>query len=173
MPTSASRSWKPRLIFGSLGAGDPSLVSQLAGDLSTFLHLLRVFFTGWLQAGPDRMNWLIGVDLLVVGAGGELHRLPAALGPAGLLGDHGQHQPACLHSGSWAVRSAASCWPARRWGRAALEQFLCPARGRHPPEPGRWLMSYHFWKVRKNGGISQPVDNPPERSTKSPPCQTW
>ena len=55
------------------------------------LHLARVFLTGsYRNAGAREQhrewNWVIGVALLVGDGAAVVHRLPAAVGPAGVLG---------------------------------------------------------------------------------------
>ena len=101
---------------------------------------------------PRRANWLVGLALLLLVVAVQLHRLPAALGPARLLGrDH--RAPAC----------SSTC----RWPASAL---LRAARGGAeigPPHPAQFfvlhvailppallcLMLFHFWLVRKAGGV--------------------
>ncbi len=122
-----------QVMFGSLFRAVHHWSANLL-VVTAFLHLLRVTLHRRLQAGPhdelaDRHR-PIGP-----GAGGQLHRLPAALGPVSLLGDHGQHDAAVLYP---AHRRVAEPLPA---GRAAgrpgrLEQFLRPARGGDPADYG-------------------------------------
>ena len=62
-----------------------------------FLHLVRVFLTGAYKNGTGQnqkreWNWVIGVAMLLADALPVVHRIPAALGPARLLGRHGRHQ---------------------------------------------------------------------------------
>jgi hypothetical protein len=52
---------------------------------SAFLHMLRVFYHRAYRP-PRQFNWVIGVVLLLV------HRLPPAVGPAGVLGCVGRDQ---------------------------------------------------------------------------------
>ena len=55
-----------------------------------FIHMLRVFVTASYKY-PRELTWLIGVGLAALHAGDGFHRLPAALEPEGLLGNHGRH----------------------------------------------------------------------------------
>ena len=66
--------------------------------LSVFLHMARVFYHGAYKA-PREFNWVIGVILLMLTLLLSLHRLPAAVGPAGAVGRHGGHQHDGLHPG--------------------------------------------------------------------------
>ena len=50
------------------------------------LHMMRVFYTGAYKP-PREFNWVVGVILLVL----TFLLLPAALGPARILGHHGRH----------------------------------------------------------------------------------
>ena len=47
----------------------------------------RVFYTASYKA-PREFNWVLGMGLLVVTLGTLLHGVPAALGPARVLGGH-------------------------------------------------------------------------------------
>ena len=53
-----------------------------------FLHMCRVFLTGSYKK-PREFNWVIGRGAAAGDPVPELHRLPAALGPTGVLGHHG------------------------------------------------------------------------------------
>ena len=122
--------------------------------LSVFLHMARVFYHGAYKP-PREFNWVIGVMLLHAHAAAVLHRLPAAVGPAGPLGRHGGHQHDGLHA---RVRQPGALRAARR-RRDRTETLL------------RWyvlhvlmlpfviviFMAIHFWRVRKDGGISGPL----------------
>ena len=54
------------------------------------LHMMRVFYTGAYKP-PREFNWVIGVDPLRPHPAALVHRLPAPLGPARLLGHHRGH----------------------------------------------------------------------------------
>ena len=63
-----------------------------------FLHMGRTFFFGAYKY-PRELNWVIGVVLLILTMRDVVHRLPAAVRPALLLGDdrrrqHQRHRPA-------------------------------------------------------------------------------
>ena len=55
------------------------------------LHMLRTFVTGSYKK-PRQFTWFTGMMLLAPDADSQLQRVPAALGPAGLLGGHGGGQ---------------------------------------------------------------------------------
>jgi hypothetical protein len=57
-----------------------------------FAHMFKVFYRGAYRT-PREFNWVIGVVLLADHAAAQLHRIPAALGPACILGDHRWIQP--------------------------------------------------------------------------------
>ncbi len=56
-----------------------------------FAHMFKVFYRGAYRT-PREFNWIIGVVLLLVTLASELHRLPAAVGPVGVLGGDGGKQ---------------------------------------------------------------------------------
>ncbi len=56
-----------------------------------FLHMGRVFFFGAYKY-PRELTWVIGVVLLILTLADGLHRLPAAVRPALLLGDDRRRQ---------------------------------------------------------------------------------
>ena len=51
------------------------------------LHMTRVFYTGSYKP-PREFNWVLGVVLLTRHFLAQLYRIPVAVGPAGVLGDH-------------------------------------------------------------------------------------
>ena len=122
--------------------------------VSAFLHLIRVFFTGGFKKGRST-NWLIGIILLL---------LVVASNFTGYLLPWDQ-------LAYWAVTVGTSLLSYIPVVGSMISDFLLAG-----PEVGQGalrnfyaihvavlpvlfvlLMSYHFWKVRKDGGISQPV----------------
>ena len=75
-------------------------VHRIAAHLmvaAVFLHMVRVFLTGAYKNGVGQgqqreWNWVIGVAMLLADAVPLVHRLPAAVGPARLLGRHRRHE---------------------------------------------------------------------------------
>ncbi len=63
----------------------------------SFLHLLRVFYTGAFAA-PRQVNWIYRTGAVRGRRFIQFHRLPAALGSDLLLGNHDQHFHAGLRS---------------------------------------------------------------------------
>ncbi|MGD8805306.1 MAG: cytochrome b N-terminal domain-containing protein [Chloroflexota bacterium] len=121
--------------------------------VTVFLHLLRVFYTGGFKKGRST-NWLIGIALLL---------LVVAFNFTGYLLPWDQ-------LAYWAITVGTSLLSYIPVAGRAISDFLLAG-----PEVGQGalrnfyaihvavlpvllvlLMSYHFWKVRKDGGISQP-----------------
>ena len=73
---------------------------------SVMLHMCRVFYTGAYKP-PREFNWLVGVGLFLTTLGSQLHGLPASLGPARVLGDHGGHQHRGLRA-AWSGRGSST-----------------------------------------------------------------
>jgi quinol-cytochrome oxidoreductase complex cytochrome b subunit len=128
--------------------------------VTTFLHLLRVFFTAAFKQGRT-MNWLIGVTLFALALASNFtgYLLPwdqlaywAITVSTSLLG----YIPAV----GLAIRNFFLAGP--QVGQAALSNFYA-MHVVFLPFLMTALMMYHFWKVRKNGGISQPVRKENER----------
>ncbi|MDO4558072.1 MAG: cytochrome b N-terminal domain-containing protein [Planctomycetia bacterium] len=107
--------------------------------LAVFLHMLRVFLTGAYQS-PRRLNWLVGVSLLI---------LTMAIAFTGYV----------LPWNETAYR-AATVGLNLAGIDASPESALLPCYVLHCvalPVAMTLLMGYHFWKVRKDGGISGPL----------------
>jgi quinol-cytochrome oxidoreductase complex cytochrome b subunit len=83
-PTWTSWTWREQVPLGIMREihrwGAHAMV------ITVWLHMFRVFMTGSYKP-PREFNWNVGV--IPAGADAALvHRLPAALGPAGHLGHH-------------------------------------------------------------------------------------
>ena len=93
------------------------------------------------------------------GPGLRLHRVPAALGPEGVLGDRGGHQHRGLRahrrrSGAWSCSAAAAA------GRGHADALL-----RHPHlgaarDPGRCCVAFHLFGVIRQGIAASPRRTP-------------
>jgi quinol-cytochrome oxidoreductase complex cytochrome b subunit len=142
-----------QVFFGSLVRSIHHWSANLL-IVTVFLHLLRVFFTGSFKKGRAT-NWLIGIILLM---------LVVASNFTGYLLPWDQ-------LAYWAVTVGTSLLSYLPGVGGSISNFLLAG-----PEVGQGalrnfyaihvavlpallvlLMSYHFWKVRKDGGISQPV----------------
>ena len=142
--------------------------------IAVWLHMFRVFMTGSYKP-PREFNWNIGVLLLVltlllsftgyllpwdqlavwaITVGSNMARATPLLGHEGpgaaLLQLGGQK---LIHIGSDARFALIG---SRTIGNATLIRFYvlhCVGI----PLVAAWLMAVHFWRVRKDGGISGPV----------------
>ncbi len=122
--------------------------------VTVFLHMMRVFYTGSYKA-PREFNWVIGVGLL---------GLTLGLSFTGYLLPQDQ-------LAYWAVTVGASIASYVPWvgssikyvllgghevGQSALIRFYvlhCVVL----PLGAVLLMAAHFWRIRKDGGISRPL----------------
>ena len=59
--------------------------------VAAVIHMLRVVALGSYKK-PREVTWITGVVLLLLILGFRAERLPAAVGPEGVLGDDGHHQ---------------------------------------------------------------------------------
>lgn len=128
--------------------------------ITTFLHLGRVFLTGGFKQGRTA-TWLVGMGLLllVVTANFTGYLLPwdqlaywAITVSTSLIG----YLPLVGAVISRFILAGPEV------GQAALSNFYAVHVAVLPVLLGL-TMAYHFWKVRKNGGISQPATAPGER----------
>jgi quinol-cytochrome oxidoreductase complex cytochrome b subunit len=156
------------VMFGSLFRAVHHWSANLL-VVTTFLHLARVFLTGGYKKGRA-LNWLIGVLLLV---------LVLAFNFTGYLLPWDQ-------VAYWAITVSTSLIGYIPEVGSTLSNFVLGG-----PEVGQGALknfyalhvavlpvllvataSYHFWRVRKDGGISQPVraagEPPPQRVTTIP-----
>ncbi len=147
------------VMFGSLVRGLHHWSANLL-VVTTFLHLLRVFFTGSFKQGRTA-NWVIGIGLLL---------LVLASNFTGYLLPWDQ-------LAYWAITVSTNLLSYIPLIGQAISRFLLAG-----PEVGQGalsnfyaihvvvlptlllgIMAYHFWKVRKNGGLSQPLRQAEER----------
>ena len=142
--------------------------------IAVMLHMYRVFLTGSYKP-PREFNWVIGVVLLVLTL---LLSFTGYLLPADqlamwaitvgsnmaratpLLGHEGPGAALLTVDGIDMITNASDMrfglLGARAVGEATLNRFYvfhCVAI----PVAAALLMSIHFWRVRKDGGISGPL----------------
>jgi len=141
-----------RVIFGSLIRAVHHWSANLL-VITSFLHLLRVFFTGGYKKGRTT-NWLVGTALLVI---------VLAFNFTGYLLPWDQ-------LAYWAVTVSTSLLAYIPTIGKEISSFLLggPVVGQGTlrnfyaihvallPVLMVGMTGYHFWKIRKNGGISQP-----------------
>ena len=141
-----------------------------------FLHMCRVFLTGSYKA-PREFNWVVGVVLLLLTLALSFTGLPAAVGPARVLGDHGRHQHRRVRarSSATALKFLLLGGP-RRSGPMTLLRFYvlhCVIL----PLAMLALVSLHVWRVRKDGlsgapSTAGPVEESGRRSSRPRPRPT-
>lgn len=136
--------------------------------ITTFLHLVRVFLTGSYKQGRG-VNWIIGLVLFVMVLGGNFtgYLLPwdqlsywAITVSTSLM--------AYIPLFGTAVRNFFLGGP--QVGQSALSNFYA-LHVVFLPALMLGFLGYHLWKVRKNGGISQPPlaeDEKPEFKATNP-----
>ena len=148
-----------QVLFGSFVRGLHHWSANLL-VITAFLHMIRVFLTGGFKIGRGN-NWLVGLFLLA---------LVLAFNFTGYLLPWDQ-------LAFWAVTVGTSLLSYVPVVGTAVSNFLLGG-----PEVGQatlrnfyaihvavlpvllaLIMSYHFWKVRKDGGISQPIRDKNER----------
>ena len=151
-----------QVMFGSLVRATHHWSANLLVIVAV-LHLVRVFFTGSYKQGRTT-NWVIGVILLVLVLASNFtgYLLPwdqlaywAITVSTSLL--------AYIPLVGQAVRNFVLAGP--QVGQAALSNFYA-MHVVFIPFIAASLAGYHFWKVRKNGGISQPLRKDGERQTR-------
>ncbi len=142
--------------------------------IAVMLHMLRVFLTGSYKP-PREFNWVVGVMLLVltfllsftgyllpwdqlsmraVTVGSNM------IGAAPLVGHEGPGQQALRLGGTELITPGSDVRFMLLGARAVSEETLnrfyilhCIAL----PLVAAFLMGVHFWRVRKDGGISGPL----------------
>jgi quinol-cytochrome oxidoreductase complex cytochrome b subunit len=124
------------------------------------LHLTRVFLTGGFH-GPRRFNWIIGLFLFgcVLAANFTGYLLPwdqlsywAVTITTGMLA----YLPLVGEPLQTAARGGAEIGPATLLAFYTFHTTLIPALL-------LLTMGFHFWKVRKAGGVVQPPGQPGDR----------
>jgi quinol-cytochrome oxidoreductase complex cytochrome b subunit len=141
-----------QVIFGSLIRSVHHWSANLL-VITSFSHLLRVFFTGGYKKGRAA-NWYIGVALLFIVLAFNFtgYLLPwdqlaywASTVGTSLLG----YIPLIGNEFSQFIMGGSVL------GQGTLRNFYA-LHVAALPVLMVVLLSYHFWKIRKNGGISQP-----------------
>ena len=123
--------------------------------LSVFLHMARVFYHGAYKA-PSRVQLGHRRGAADADAAAQLHRLPAAVGPVGAVGGDRGYQ----HDGVHARSSATRCRFVLLGGKEIGGETLLRWYVLHVlllPFVIVIFMAIHFWRVRKDGGISGPL----------------
>jgi quinol-cytochrome oxidoreductase complex cytochrome b subunit len=153
------------VVFGSLIRGIHHWSANLLVG-TTFLHLLRVFYTGGYKNGRTT-NWFIGVALLLIVLAFNFtgYLLPwdqlaywASTVSTSLLG----YIPYIGRELSKFIMGGTIV------GQGTIRNFYAIHVAALPILMIATL-SYHFWKIRKNGGISQPKESEGERKLTTVP----
>ena len=97
-----------------------------------FLHMMRVFYHGAYKP-PREFNWVVGVVLLFLTIMLSFTRLPAAVGPDRVLGDHDRHEHGRLRAADQHARQP----PAARRPRGRPEHAAPVLRAPHHVLPAR------------------------------------
>jgi len=142
--------------------------------IAVMLHMLRVFLTGSYKP-PREFNWVVGVMLLVltfllsftgyllpwdqlsmwaVTVGSNM------IGAAPLVGHQGPGQQALTLGGTELITPSSDVRFMLLGARSVSEQTLNRFYILHClaiPLVAVVLMGVHFWRVRKDGGISGPL----------------
>ena len=123
--------------------------------IAVFLHMCRVFYTGSYKP-PREFNWVIGVLLLVTTfllsfTGYLLPWDQLALWAITVGTEHRRRRAARRRAGEPAPASATI-----EIGQNALIRFYT-LHVIFLPLVAAFLMAVHFWRIRKDGGISGPL----------------
>jgi len=122
--------------------------------IAAWLHMLRVFLTGSYKP-PREFNWVVGVALLVLTlllsfTGYLLPWDQLSMWAVTVSSNMAQAAPLVGSDSRFVLLGA------RRVGEEALNRFYvlhCVAI----PLAAGLLMALHFWRIRKDGGISGPL----------------
>ena len=117
-----------------------------------FLHMMRVFYHGAYKP-PREFNWVVGVVLLFLTIMLSLHRLPAAVGPDRLLGDHDRHEHGRLRAAVQHAGVKRLLLGGVEVGQNTLLRFYV-LHVMVLPLVAAIFLAVHFWRIRKDGGIS-------------------
>jgi quinol-cytochrome oxidoreductase complex cytochrome b subunit len=162
---SSIQALEAQVAFGSLVRGIHHWSANLL-VITAFLHLVRVFLTGGFKAGRA-MNWLVGTLLLVLVL---VSNFTGYLLPWDQLA-------------YWAITVSTSLiayiplvgqplshliLAAPEVGQGALSNFYA-LHVAVLPAVAFATLGYHFWRVRKDGGISRPLADSGERQVSTIP----
>ena len=117
--------------------------------------MARVFYTGAYKP-PREFNWVVGVILLFLTLGPVVHRLPAAVGPARDLGGHGRARRSPATPPSSRSRRTSCCSGGVVVGPETLLRWYV-LHVLALPFVLVIFLAVHFWRIRKDGGISGPL----------------
>ncbi len=142
-----------QVMFGSLVRA----IHHWSGNLlavTVFLHLLRVFFTGGFKQGRF-VNWLVGIALFLLVL---IFNLTGYLLPWDQLAYWAVTVVTSMITYIPVVGQMLSRWVlgGNEVGQGALSNFFA-LHVAVLPAATAVITAYHFWKVRKDGGISQPL----------------
>ena len=143
------------VVFGSLIRGVHHWSANLL-VITSFLHLLRVFFTGGYKKGRG-MNWFVGVALLLIVLA---FNFTGTLLPWDQLAYWASTVGTSLLGYIPVIGSELSRFimGGPVLGQGTLRNFYA-IHVAALPILMVGMLSYHFWKIRKNGGISQSEKN--------------
>ena len=122
--------------------------------VTVFLHMFRVFFTGGFKQ-KRAFNWILGLGLLVLVL---VFNFTGYLLPWDQLAYWAVTVSSSLLSYIPLIGSAISnaVLGGREVGQVALSNFYA-LHVAGLPAITLIILAYHFWRVRKDGGISQPL----------------
>ncbi len=142
------------VTFGSLVRNMHRWAAHLM-VLSVFLHMARVFYHGAYKS-PREFNWVIGIILLTLTL---LLSFTGYLLPWDQLvavGGHRRHEHDGVHARCSAIRCATCCSDRKEIGNDTLLRWYV-LHVLMLPFVIVIFMAVHFWRVRKDGGISGPL----------------
>jgi quinol-cytochrome oxidoreductase complex cytochrome b subunit len=149
-----------QVVFGSLFRAAHHWSANLL-VITVFLHLIRVFFTAGFKRGRF-VNWLIGIALLLLVLA---FNYTGYLLPWDQLAYWAMTVSTSLISYIPVVGKALSnsVLAGPEVGQGTLSNFYA-LHVAVLPMLATVTMAYHFWKVRKDGGISQPSPKEGQRT---------